>query len=90
MTRGYGKTATARLRLVILGALLTGACGQGQKPGATAGSSARASILLVTLDTTRADAIGPEATDVETPAFDALAGRGRRFRPSCERIRRCL
>jgi arylsulfatase A-like enzyme/Tfp pilus assembly protein PilF len=34
----------------------------------------------VTLDTTRADAIGPEAVGVETPAFDALARRGRRFR----------
>jgi choline-sulfatase len=40
----------------------------------------RPSLLLVTLDTTRADAIGPEAKDVETPAFDALAARGRRFR----------
>ncbi len=38
------------------------------------------SILLITLDTTRADAIGPEAKAVETPAFNALAVRGRRFR----------
>jgi tetratricopeptide (TPR) repeat protein len=34
----------------------------------------------VTLDTTRADAIGPEAVGVETKAFDALARRGVRFR----------
>jgi len=34
----------------------------------------RPSILLVTLDTTRADAIGPA-----TPAFNALAARGQRF-----------
>jgi tetratricopeptide (TPR) repeat protein len=34
----------------------------------------------VTLDTTRADAIGPEAAGIETPSFDALAARGRRFR----------
>ena len=34
----------------------------------------RPSILLVTLDTTRADAIGSH-----TPAFNALAARGRRF-----------
>jgi choline-sulfatase len=34
----------------------------------------------VTLDTTRADSIGPEAQGVETPAFDALAARGLRFR----------
>ena len=34
----------------------------------------RASILLVTLDTTRADSIGPDAKGVETPAFNC-AGR---------------
>lgn len=38
------------------------------------------SILLVTLDTTRADAIGPDAKGIETPAFNALAARGQRFR----------
>ena len=38
------------------------------------------SILLVTLDTTRADAIGPEAKGIETPSFNALAARGLRFR----------
>lgn len=40
----------------------------------------RPSILLVTLDTTRADAIGPDAKGVTTPAFNAIAARGRRFR----------
>lgn len=40
----------------------------------------RLSILLVTLDTTRADAIGPEARGVRTPAFNAIAARGRLFR----------
>ena len=40
----------------------------------------RPSILLVTLDTTRADAIGPEQHNVDTPSFNALAARGRRFR----------
>ena len=44
------------------------------------GGPARPSILLVTLDTTRADAIGPEAVGIETPAFNALAARGLRFR----------
>lgn len=39
----------------------------------------RPSILLVTLDTTRADAIGPGAKNVETPAFNALVRRGRYF-----------
>jgi len=38
------------------------------------------SILLVTLDTTRADAIGPDAKGVNTPSYNALAARGSRFR----------
>jgi arylsulfatase A-like enzyme len=61
------------LALVVLGV----ACGLSPGPGPR---PPRPSILLVTLDTTRADAIGPEAAGVETPAFDALAARGRRFR----------
>jgi arylsulfatase A-like enzyme/Tfp pilus assembly protein PilF len=40
----------------------------------------RQSILLVTLDTMRADAIGPEAPGVQTPGFNAVAARGRRYR----------
>src|SRR5260370_40869539 len=49
---------------------------------AAAAAAARPSILLITLDTTRADAIGPEAAGVATPAFSAVAARGRRFRPA--------
>ena len=49
-------------------------------PQASAPPSAKPSILLVTLDTTRADAVGPESTRSRTPAFNALAARGRRFR----------
>ena len=45
-----------------------------------AAPGAKPSILLITLDTTRADAIGPEPRAVDTPAFTALAARGRRFR----------
>jgi arylsulfatase A-like enzyme/Tfp pilus assembly protein PilF len=41
---------------------------------------ARPSILLVTLDTTRADAIGPDAAGIDTPAFNSIAARGLRFR----------
>src|SRR5262245_65516695 len=58
-------------------AVLTWACTEKPPPPAKA---PRPSILLVTLDTTRADAIGPGAAGVETPVFDDLAGRGRRFR----------
>ncbi len=56
------------------------------EPGAPASdarsgsTSSRPSILLVTLDTTRADAVGPEARGVETRGFNALAARGLRFR----------
>jgi arylsulfatase A-like enzyme/Tfp pilus assembly protein PilF len=38
------------------------------------------SILFVTLDTTRSDAVGPDAVGVSTPSFNALAARGRRYR----------
>ena len=68
--------------LALAAAILVGACGgvQEQAPHATETGPRRPSILLVTLDTTRADAIGPEASGVETPSFDALAARGLRFR----------
>ncbi len=65
--------------LALTGVCLVGACGRLEKPRATS-PAARPSILLVTLDTTRADAIGPEAKGIVTPGFDALAARGRRFR----------
>lgn len=67
----------------LSGALAVSACGRGSRPGpepSAVPAAPRPSILLVTLDTTRADAIGPEASGVETPAFDALAQRGRRYR----------
>jgi choline-sulfatase len=68
--------------LALAGALGVAGCGSPQPPQATSPAQARArpSILLVTLDTTRADAIGPEAAGIATPAFNAVAARGRRFR----------
>jgi choline-sulfatase len=71
-----------RVLAVALVGLLPAACGRAPTPASSAspGAAARPSILLVTLDTTRADAIGPEAEGIETPAFNALAARGRRFR----------
>jgi arylsulfatase A-like enzyme/Flp pilus assembly protein TadD len=64
---------------LVLALLLTISCSdrQAQQPPA---ATTRPSILLVTLDTTRADAIGPGAKGVVTPAFNALAARGRHFR----------
>ena len=63
--------------VVVACTALAVGCRGGSPPASRAAE--RPSILLVTLDTTRADAIGPEAS-VATPAFNALAGRGRLFR----------
>ncbi|MCH2107073.1 MAG: sulfatase, partial [Planctomycetes bacterium] len=51
-------------------AIMLAACGQEQPPN----------LLLITLDTTRADYLGAYGGDVaETPHMDALASRGARF-----------
>ena len=73
---------TIAVRIYLLASLLAvSACGGAPSSGTpSTAPPARPSILLVTLDTTRADAIGPEAQGVDTPAFNALAARGRRFR----------
>jgi arylsulfatase A-like enzyme len=61
--------------LVAVAMVLSGACGGSRRP---------ASILLVTLDTTRADRIGCYGrADAGTPALDALAVRGARFERAC-------
>jgi arylsulfatase A-like enzyme/Flp pilus assembly protein TadD len=70
----------ARASVSVVAAFLVAGCAGPKDERASPSPPARPSILLVTLDTTRADAIGPEAAGVETPAFDALAARGRRFR----------
>lgn len=60
----------------LAGIALALACARSPRPdsgGATIPES-RPSILLVTLDTTRADAIGPH-----TPSFNEVSSRGRRF-----------
>jgi arylsulfatase A-like enzyme/Tfp pilus assembly protein PilF len=59
---------------------LTGACGGSGGPAPQNPPPARPSILLVTLDTTRADAVGPDAVGVQTPAITAIAAAGLRFR----------
>jgi arylsulfatase A-like enzyme/Tfp pilus assembly protein PilF len=69
------------LLALLFGAVVAGCRGGGGDERVSARREpSRASILLVTLDTTRADAVGPEARGVRTPAFDALAARGVRFR----------
>ena len=70
-----------RTATLLIVAIATASAGcSNAAPRSTPPATARPSILLVTLDTTRADAIGPEAQGIETPSFNALAARGRRFR----------
>ena len=70
--------ATQRLHLLASALALTAAaCGRAATPAST--PAPRPAILLITLDTTRADAIGPGAAGITTPGFDAVAARGRRF-----------
>jgi choline-sulfatase len=81
MVRDRGRIAAS----LVLAALAAGSggCRRDTAPGPPGTGTAQAqrpSILLVTLDTTRADAIGPEATGVRTPSFNAVAARGRVFR----------
>ncbi len=59
--------------------LLAVSCGKPEAIVPQAPVAPRPSILLVTLDTTRFDSIGPDARNVQTPAFNALAARGSRF-----------
>ena len=68
----------------MLAALAAGAGGCGRESAQTSASLGtaavpRPSILLVTLDTTRADAIGPDAKGMTTVSFNAVAARGRLF-----------
>jgi len=60
-----------------MAAVLVAACNR--HPATVSTPATRPSILLVTLDTTRADAIGPDAAGISTPGFNALASRGQRF-----------
>jgi tetratricopeptide (TPR) repeat protein len=69
---------SARIAGVAL-TLAAAACGGGPAQSPAPPPQVRPSILLVTLDTTRADAVGPDARGVETPAFNALVARGLRF-----------
>src|SRR6478672_11139623 len=69
---------TLRTAFAIALLVVAGSCRK--KAEAPAVPAQRPSILFVTLDTTRVDAIGPEQHNVDTPSFNALAARGLRFR----------
>jgi choline-sulfatase len=64
---------------VVLAALGTGCSRSAEAPTRAAAPEPLPAILLVTLDTTRADAIEPETDAVATPHLAALAARGVRF-----------
>ncbi|MEO6487619.1 MAG: sulfatase-like hydrolase/transferase, partial [Thermoanaerobaculia bacterium] len=64
------------LLVVSLVAVLS--CNSREHPASASAPISRPSILLITLDTTRADAVGPEGK-AATPAYNALAARGRSF-----------
>lgn len=56
--------------------------GESPQPGASHSSvpsGTRTAVLLVTLDTTRADSIGPDAAGIETTSFNEIAARGALF-----------
>ena len=66
------------LALIVPIALVVTACNRAPAPSSAASAvtgGPRPSILLITLDTTRADAIGSEAAVVHPPAFNAIAAR---------------
>lgn len=67
------KRSVVAVLLVLIG-LASGACSPEAPATVDQSEATRPSILLVTLDTTRADAIGPA-----TPSLNALAARGLRF-----------
>jgi len=74
------RVVTVRITIALLVLVLAGCSKQPERVSSGSGGGERPSILLVTLDTTRADAIGPEAAGMQTPSFNAIAARGVRFR----------
>lgn len=74
MQRRTFLTAIVGLLMVV-----TVSCSRDRSQPEAVVESPRPSLLLVTLDTTRADSMGFESGDVQTPALDALAARGTHF-----------
>jgi tetratricopeptide (TPR) repeat protein len=65
--------------LALAMALAVAGCGSDRPSATPEATSERPSILLVTLDTTRADAVVPQAGDAIAPHLSALAQRGTWF-----------
>lgn len=73
---GHGRSLLLRVFTTAALAAVSGCSRPVDRP---APPPERPALLLVTLDTTRADALAPEADAAATPAFGALAARGVRF-----------
>ena len=66
--------------LVAAAALLLPGCGESSTPSTAPAAGRAPSVLLVTLDTTRADHLGAYGdTQAQTPVLDGLAARGLLF-----------
>ena len=66
-------------RALLIGLILATACARAPEPAAVAREPAR-SVLLITIDTLRADRVGTYGYKAaRTPVMDALAARGVRF-----------
>ncbi len=78
----FSRHASVVLAAWVFALCVLGGCGGSADPASDDASDAsgpRRSILLVTLDTTRADAMGCYGGRAHTPVFDAIASRGARF-----------
>ena len=75
-TARQGASLTAFAALLVAVLVATGCQGDKVEDGLEVAESRRPSILLVTLDTTRADRLGFDSGQHETPALDSLAARG--------------
>lgn len=67
------------MRRIVVAGVLAASVGCAREAERIAPPPVRPSLLLVTLDTTRADALAPEVDAAITPAFAALVARGVRF-----------
>ena len=77
MRNSKRKTVFTVVLLCVLTFIATACSEDSDTPGNVSVATAdQPSILLITLDTTRADHLGIETDRVETPNLEALAGRG--------------
>ncbi len=73
------RLAARILTVLVIGSLLTG-CATDREPAPASSAGDRPNLLLITLDTLRADRLGSYGYDAaQTPHLDALAERGLRF-----------